>query len=83
MSDSPRILPLALDPADSILGRVSPAKQIQAVIFDMDGVLTDSEPLFNAAAVAMFREKGVLVQLDDLLPLIDTGEDRCIGGVAE
>lgn len=31
----------------------------RAVIFDMDGVLTDSEPLINAAAVAMFREKGL------------------------
>ena len=53
------------------------------MIFDMDGVLTDSEPLINAAAVAMFRELGLLVQSDDFLPFIGTGEDRYLGGVAE
>jgi len=57
--------------------------QIRAVIFDMDGVLTDSEPLINAAAVAMFKEKGLLVAPDDFLPFVGTGEDRYIGGVAE
>ena len=31
---------------------------IRGVIFDMDGVLTDSEPLINAAAIAMFKETG-------------------------
>jgi HAD superfamily hydrolase (TIGR01509 family) len=55
----------------------------RAVIFDMDGVLTDSEPLINAAAVAMFREKDLLVQPEDFLPFVGTGEDRYIGGVAE
>jgi beta-phosphoglucomutase len=57
--------------------------KIQAVIFDMDGVLTDSEPLINAAAVAMFREKGLVVQPDDFHPFVGAGEDRYIGGVAE
>lgn len=56
---------------------------IQAVIFDMDGVLTDSEPLINAAAVAMFREKGLVVQPADFIPFVGTGENRYIGGVAE
>ena len=56
---------------------------IQAVIFDMDGVLTDSEPLICMAAVTMFREKGLLVQPEDFLPFVGTGEDRYIGGVAE
>ncbi|NWG75337.1 MAG: HAD-IA family hydrolase [Rubrivivax sp.] len=56
---------------------------IRAAIFDMDGVLTDSEPLINAAAVAMFREKGLTVQPEDFVPFVGTGENRYIGGVAE
>jgi len=55
----------------------------RAVIFDMDGVLTDSEPLINAAAIAMFKEKGLEVQPSDFLPFVGAGEDRYISGVAE
>lgn len=55
----------------------------RAVIFDMDGVLTDSEPLINAAAVAMFHERGIMVQPEDFIPFVGTGENRYIGGVAE
>jgi beta-phosphoglucomutase len=58
-------------------------QRIRAVIFDMDGVLADSEPLINAAAIAMFREKGLAVQPEDFLPFVGAGEDRYIGGVAE
>jgi beta-phosphoglucomutase len=63
----------------------SPAapSRIKAVIFDMDGVLTDSEPLICAAAVAMFAEKGLRVQPEDFRPFVGTGEERYIGGVAE
>jgi HAD superfamily hydrolase (TIGR01509 family) len=57
--------------------------EIRAAIFDMDGVLTDSEPLINAAAIEMFREKGLNVVSEDFRPFIGTGEDRYIGGVAE
>src|SRR6266498_1393820 len=57
--------------------------KIHAVIFDMDGVLVDSEPLINAAAISMFKEKGLIVQPDDFLPFVGAGEDRYIGGVAE
>jgi len=54
-----------------------------AVIFDMDGVLTDSEPVINAAAIAGLREYGIDPQPDDFRPFVGTGEDRYIGGVAE
>jgi beta-phosphoglucomutase len=56
---------------------------MKAVIFDMDGVLADSEPLICAAAMAMFKEKGLIVQPEDFQPFVGTGEVRYIGGVAE
>jgi HAD superfamily hydrolase (TIGR01509 family) len=59
------------------------ATEIQAVIFDMDGVLCDSEALICTAAVEMFRRRGVTVMRDDFLPFVGTGEERYIGGVAE
>lgn len=55
----------------------------RGVIFDLDGVLRDSEPLINAAAIAMFKEHGLSVRPEDFLPFVGTGEDRYIGGVAE
>lgn len=54
----------------------------RAVIFDMDGVLTDSEPMICAAARAMFLEFGLKVQPDDFLPFVGTGENSYLGGVA-
>ncbi len=57
------------------------SQSTSAVIFDMDGVLTDSEPIINAAAVAMFQELGVTVRSDDFLPFVGAGEDRYIGGM--
>lgn len=57
--------------------------QTRAVIFDMDGVLTDSEPLINAAAIAMFKEKGLTVKPNDFVPFVGSGEERYVGGVAE
>ena len=56
---------------------------VVAVIFDMDGVLTDSEPLINEAAIAMFAERGLAVASAEFRPFVGMGEDRYIGGVAE
>lgn len=56
---------------------------IEAVLFDMDGVLVDSEEYIRTAAVAMFKEKGYLVSPEDFLPFTGMGENRYLGGVAE
>ena len=58
--------------------------KIQGVIFDMDGVLCDSEALMAEAAGLMLREYyGVPAKPEDFHPFIGTGEDRFLGGVAE
>ncbi len=56
---------------------------IKGVLFDMDGVLVDSEPFICKAAIMMFDELGVNVLPDDFHPFVGMGENRYIGGVAE
>jgi len=56
---------------------------IKAVLFDMDGVLVDSEEFICKAAVIMFSELNVEVKEEDFLPFVGAGEDRYLGGVAE
>ena len=58
-------------------------RDIMGVIFDMDGVLTDSEPLMNAAAVATFRDLGTRVRPEDFLPFAGVGDERYLSEVAE
>ena len=63
---------------------MTPASPIKGVIFDMDGVLCDSEPFIAAAAIEMFRQTyGINVTRGDFAPFVGAGEDRFIGGVAE
>ncbi len=55
-----------------------------AYIFDMDGVLCDSEEFITEAACRMFKTVyNKIVQPEDFRPFIGTGEQRFIGGVAE
>jgi HAD superfamily hydrolase (TIGR01509 family) len=56
---------------------------LKAVLFDMDGVLTDSEELIAEAGVRMFAQKGYVVTQDDFYPFRGYGENRFLGGVAE
>jgi len=56
---------------------------IRGVLFDMDGVLVDSESFICKAAVMMFSELGISVLPADFQPFIGMGENRYIGGVAE
>jgi len=56
----------------------------RAIIFDMDGVLTDSEWFIAEAGRLMFQEiHGVTVNHEDFLPFVGLGENRFLGGVAE
>ena len=54
-----------------------------AVLFDMDGVLVDSEPIINAAAIRALAEFGIQARPEDFEPFVGAGEDRYVGGVAE
>jgi beta-phosphoglucomutase len=56
---------------------------IKGVLFDMDGVLLDSEEYITRAGVLMFEEKGFTVQASDFKPFTGMGENRFLGGVAE
>ena len=55
---------------------------IKGVLFDMDGVLADSEQFICKAAIMMFEELGFKVEPDDFKPFVGTGENSYIGGVA-
>lgn len=55
-----------------------------AVLFDLDGVLCDSEPFIAAAAAeALRRRYGIPVVRADFDPFIGAGDDRFIAGAAE
>jgi HAD superfamily hydrolase (TIGR01509 family) len=56
---------------------------IKGVLFDMDGVLIDSEAFICKAAIEMFREYGISVKEDDFQPFVGMGENTYLGGVAE
>ena len=53
------------------------------ILFDMDGVLVDSEPVITAAACEALNRYGVPAKREDFKPFTGMGENRFIGGVAE
>ena len=58
--------------------------RFRGIIFDMDGVLCDSEVFICEAACRMFAENHhVQVRPEDFIPFVGTGENRYLGGVAE
>lgn len=56
---------------------------LKGILFDMDGVLLDSEDYITRAAILMFQEKGFTVQASDFKPFTGMGENRFLGGVAK
>ena len=55
---------------------------IHSVIFDMDGVLIDSEKAITLAAMEALRFWGVNAEFDDFKQFTGMGENKFIGGVA-
>jgi HAD superfamily hydrolase (TIGR01509 family) len=55
---------------------------LRGVLFDMDGVLVDSEEFMCSAAIRMFEELAVKVRAEDFTPFVGMGENRYLGGVA-
>ena len=55
----------------------------KAILFDMDGVLIESEYLMRASAIRALADYGVTAQHEDFLEFTGMGEDRFVGGVAE
>ncbi|XP_031266406.1 LOW QUALITY PROTEIN: protein SUPPRESSOR OF QUENCHING 1, chloroplastic-like [Pistacia vera] len=56
--------------------------KVSAVLFDMDGVLCNSEEPSRRAGVDVFAEMGVKVTVQDFVPFMGTGEANFLGGVA-
>jgi len=57
--------------------------RISAVLFDMDGVLVDSEPVITEAALRALKDWGINAKASDFREFTGMGEDRFVGGVAE
>ena len=55
---------------------------IKNIIFDMDGVLLDSESGIRTACIEMLKTYGVHAVPEDFIPFTGMGEVRFIGGVA-
>lgn len=54
----------------------------KAILFDMDGVLVDSEPVITEAAVEALNRFGIPAKAEDFKPFTGMGEIRFLGGVA-
>lgn len=56
--------------------------KIKAVLFDMDGVLVESEPYILQAAIKALGEFGIKTEPSDYTEFIGAGEDKFVGGTA-
>ncbi len=53
------------------------------ILFDMDGVLVDSEQVITAAACEALNQYGIPARREDFKPFTGMGENRFLGGVCE
>lgn len=54
--------------------------QIETILFDMDGVLIDTEQIILEAAIIGLKEFGVNAEPEDFAPFVGAGETRYLGG---
>ena len=55
----------------------------KAILFDMDGVLIESEFLMRHSAIQALADYGITAKHEDFLEFTGMGEDKFVGGVAE
>ena len=55
----------------------------KAILFDMDGVLIESEFLMRASAIHALAQYGIEAKHEDFVEFTGMGEDKFVGGVAE
>ena len=55
----------------------------KAMLFDMDGVLIESEFLMRHSAIQALAEYGIEAKHEDFVEFTGMGEDKFVGGVAE
>ena len=55
----------------------------KAILFDMDGVLIESEFLMRHSAIQALAEYGINAKHEDFVEFTGMGEDKFVGGVAE
>ncbi len=55
----------------------------KAILFDMDGVLIESEFLMRHSAMQALAEYGIEAKHEDFVEFTGMGEDKFVGGVAE
>lgn len=56
---------------------------LKGILFDMDGVLVDSEEYIFEATKMMFAEHGFVVKREDAFPFVGTGENNYIAGIGK
>lgn len=55
----------------------------KAILFDMDGVLIESEYLMRKASIQALADYGIQAKHEDFVEFTGMGEDKFVGGVAE
>ena len=55
----------------------------KAILFDMDGVLIESEFLMRHSSILALAEYGIEAKHEDFVEFTGMGEDKFVGGVAE